>query len=168
MDHFYQTLPGYVGPIELEILKQGVELTKEGGIIIEVGTCCGYCTAFLLVEIQNSGKNIHLVTCDLFPYPEDEDNVRKFTDGYNVRVFKGKSLDLPYNTADFVFLDGNHDYENVKQELIKFFDILKPGGMIAGHDYGHDSYPGVKQAVDEFCKEKGIELNADFSFYFTK
>ncbi len=27
--------------------------------------------------------------------------------------------------------------------------LLKPGGIIAGHDYDHPLYPGVKAAVDE-------------------
>jgi hypothetical protein len=36
---------------------------------------------------------------------------------------------------DFIYLDGAHDYSNVKRELSLFWHMLKPGGMMAGHDY---------------------------------
>ncbi len=36
---------------------------------------------------------------------------------------------------DFIYLDGAHDYENVKKELPIYWDMVKPGGVLAGHDY---------------------------------
>jgi hypothetical protein len=36
---------------------------------------------------------------------------------------------------DFLYLDGAHDYENVKQELKDLWKFVKPGGVLAGHDY---------------------------------
>ena len=38
-------------------------------------------------------------------------------------------------SLDFVYLDGAHDYKNVKQELVDFWPLVRPGGVIAGHDY---------------------------------
>jgi len=38
-------------------------------------------------------------------------------------------------SLDFMYLDGAHDYENVKQELLLLFSKVRPGGVIAGHDY---------------------------------
>ena len=168
MDHFYQDIVGYVGKGELDILRKGVQQTPDGGTIIEVGVCNGYCTAFLIVEIMNSGKDIKLISCDTFPDEWRERSVRSLAEGYNVEVVKGRSVDLDVKSADFVWLDGDHSYENVKEELIRFYDILTPGGMIAGHDYRHEYYPGVKKAVDEFCSERGITVKGGFSFYFTK
>jgi hypothetical protein len=44
---------------------------------------------------------------------------------------------VPTNSLDFVYLDGAHDYENVKGELEPWFERVRPGGILAGHDYQH-------------------------------
>ena len=38
-------------------------------------------------------------------------------------------------SLDFIYLDGAHDYENVKLELPLYFKKVRPGGVLAGHDY---------------------------------
>jgi predicted O-methyltransferase YrrM len=59
---------------------------------------------------------------------------------------------------DFVFLDGSHDYEDVKWECENYSKIIKPGGVLSGHDY--NIFEGVNKAVDEFAKAEGkpVEL----------
>lgn len=53
---------------------------------------------------------------------------------------------LPDKLLDLVFIDGSHDYESVKCDLETFHGKLKPGGILAGHDW---NYPGVEKAVRE-------------------
>lgn len=48
---------------------------------------------------------------------------------------------------DFIFIDGSHLYDDVKTDILLWSKLVKPGGILCGHDYG--SWPGVKQAVDE-------------------
>ena len=53
--------------------------------------------------------------------------------------------------ADFIFLDGDHSSEAVAADIEAWKSILKPDGLLAGHDYytseqGH--HPGVREAVD--------------------
>lgn len=43
-------------------------------------------------------------------------------------------LDL-VNDIDFIYLDGAHDYENVKLEMEPYWQRVSPGGVLAGHDY---------------------------------
>lgn len=50
---------------------------------------------------------------------------------------------------DMIFLDAMHDYENVKADIARWWDKLRPGGTWAMHDYGHGHFAGVKQAADE-------------------
>jgi len=50
-------------------------------------------------------------------------------------------------TPDFVFIDGDHDYENVKRDILFWKERIAPGGLLSGHDY--PGWPGVRQAVDE-------------------
>lgn len=169
MEHFYKNVTGYVNDGDLEALRKGVENTPDGGTIIEVGICNGYCTAFLIAEIANSGKKIKLISCDTFPDQAHMNWVLNFLDSYDVDIRQCRSVDLIVDKADFVWLDGDHTYQNVKAELEKFYPIVPVGGMIAGHDYLHPSYPEVRQAVDEFAAANGIEVKTeDWSFYFVK
>jgi predicted O-methyltransferase YrrM len=57
-------------------------------------------------------------------------------------------LDFNDESFDFIYIDGIHQYENVKQDIINYLPKVKKGGVIGGHDYGN-SWPGVRQAVDE-------------------
>lgn len=66
------------------------------------------------------------------------------------------------DSLDLVFIDGNHDYESVKEDIQLQIPKLKSGGLLAGHDYHleEDCSPGVKRAVDELLKDK-ISLKND-------
>ena len=49
---------------------------------------------------------------------------------------------------DMVFIDGDHSYEVVKQDIILWTPKIRSGGFLIGHDY-NDLHPGVMQAVNE-------------------
>ena len=62
------------------------------------------------------------------------------------------------NTYDIIYIDGDHSYNGVKQDLTHAYSKIKNGGYIMGHDYEmnmqkalHNYNFGVKRAVDEFC-----------------
>lgn len=59
---------------------------------------------------------------------------------------------------DFVYIDANHSYESVAEDL-KWWDLVIPGGIIGGHDYGTVDGDGVKKAVDEFVENNSLKLN---------
>jgi glycosyltransferase involved in cell wall biosynthesis len=49
---------------------------------------------------------------------------------------------------DTIFIDADHSYEGVKKDIEMALKIIKPGGVICGHDFT-DDWQGVKQAVKE-------------------
>lgn len=53
---------------------------------------------------------------------------------------------------DWVYIDGNHSYEFVRQDLELYYRKLKPGGFMVCDDYHHAGFwdDGVTRAVDEF------------------
>lgn len=169
MNHFYQAISGQVSEAELDLFRYAISRIPDGGRFIEIGTWFGHCTAFIEVEILNSGKNIELISCDTFPCEKQEDIVRAVAKGFNTKVIKGRSLDLEFPEADCIWLDGDHSYENVKAELEKFWPLVRPGGILCGHDYANfDPYKGVFRAVNEFtvAKDLGIGLFGDYSYVF--
>jgi hypothetical protein len=66
-------------------------------------------------------------------------------------------------SIDFVYLDARHDYESVREDLGLWHPKVRPGGILAGHDYLDGELPagrfGVKSAVDEFCTEQRLEVS---------
>jgi len=53
---------------------------------------------------------------------------------------------------DFIFIDGDHTYEEAKFDFNKFFPNLKKNGIIAFHDYG--CLPGVTKFCNSLVKQK--------------
>jgi predicted O-methyltransferase YrrM len=51
--------------------------------------------------------------------------------------------------VDMVFVDGLHDYENVKRDFDTFDPHLKLGGLVCFHDYGRRALPDVTRFVHE-------------------
>ena len=66
------------------------------------------------------------------------------------------------NYFDFVYIDANHSYEKVLLDLQVWWQKVKNGGVISGHDYKADT---VYQAVHDFMIEIGISKHL---FYVTE
>ncbi|MEM1354506.1 MAG: glycosyltransferase [Planctomycetota bacterium] len=58
-------------------------------------------------------------------------------------------------SLDFVYIDADHRYESVLGDLGAWYNKVRVGGIIAGHDYGHTDLPGVSQAIDRFFQRLG-------------
>lgn len=59
---------------------------------------------------------------------------------------------------DFVYIDGSHEKEDIVGDINRAWDLVKPGGIIAGDDCSYTRYwkNNVEEAVTEFCQAKGI------------
>ena len=61
---------------------------------------------------------------------------------------------------DFVYIDAQHHYEAVRDDLKRWYPKVKAGGFLAGHDYLDGQDPagafGVRSAVDEFASAEGL------------
>lgn len=65
---------------------------------------------------------------------------------------------------DFVYIDANHAYDFVSQDMRLWWPKLKIGGLFAGHDYSPEIQQragngGVIRAVDEFVQLHSLKLN---------
>ncbi len=81
----------------------------------------------------------------------------------NVHLIQGNSNKvlnkMDMSKIDYVFLDGGHEYNTVKNDLDKCIEVIKKGGTVLCDDYNLGSAPGVKEAIDEFVSKN--QLNVD-------
>jgi hypothetical protein len=61
------------------------------------------------------------------------------------------------NSCDVVFIDMEHTYEAVKNDINCWLPKVKIGGYIAGHDYDL-GWPGVVRAVNEYFGQNNITV----------
>ncbi len=50
-------------------------------------------------------------------------------------------------SLDFVYIDGAHDYEHVREDILHWHNKVRKGGIVAGHDFGKRKNYGVVKAV---------------------
>lgn len=86
----------------------------------------------------------------IFVEKEFKTNTRYFDNITLVKEYSFNCADsFVNNTVDFIYLDGEHTYEALKQDLELFLPKLKVGGVISGHDYYPERWPGAVKAVNE-------------------
>jgi hypothetical protein len=70
---------------------------------------------------------------------------------------------VPHHSLDFAYLDARHDRESVLADLADWFDKVRPGGIVAGHDYVDGELAegrfGVKRAVDGFFGPRRLRVH---------
>lgn len=95
---------------------------------------------------EEGGEKVPIST---YVMPYFIQNLKEYVDRGKVIPVRDFSyrFSLPFK-VDMVFIDGDHRYETVMKDIMKAFELLRDGGLICGHDYGHPGWPGVKQAVD--------------------
>jgi hypothetical protein len=168
--------------------KKMISAFPNGGVVAEVGVQIGHFSHQILRKARPS--KLHLIDCweehhEELHYPHDgcpgdqaEHNSnyevvqQRFAEQIaqgQVEMHRGYSAPmlatLPDNYLDWAFIDANHSYSAVCEDLAAALPKMKPGGVISGHDYintphWNDLNYGVVEAVDEFCDREGWEMIA--------
>jgi len=72
------------------------------------------------------------------------------------------------NDLDFVYIDGSHEYDIVKKDILMYYNKVKQGGLIGGHDFWAD-HIGVCKAVIDFTQKNNIKLEGGLTdWWFIK
>lgn len=89
------------------------------------------------------------------------DFFKKYLNNPSISLYRGPSGHflslLPDAYLDFIYIDGDHSYRGIKIDIELARKKVKVGGFICGHDYT-PQFPGVIQAVDEFCNTYKTKL----------
>lgn len=96
-------------------------------------------------EIRTSFYNKSIIA---ITSKETHDRYKHFQIHGNSRDVGKIWIDYP---VDMVMVDGDHSYESCKGDIEAWLPRFKKEGhrIIAFHDYGHTSFPGVQKAVIE-------------------
>lgn len=172
----YRDIPGW---FDFGTLYESVaERAKDGDHLVEVGVWLGKSISFLADYLKRLGKNVRLDAVDTWkgtlsdeeraafePFIRRhgdaagtvvgvfEENMRACGVADIVRTVQKLSVeaagDYGNQSLDFVFIDADHRYDAVKEDIAAWWPKIKPGGSLAGHDYTHTTLTGVRRAVDE-------------------
>ena len=118
-------------------------------------------------KFNNPLKKIYfkyILRQDPYSLPAVTSLLKKFK--RNVHLIKGNSNNLlkkmDMSKIDYVFLDGGHAYETVKNDLYYSKAVLDNNGTILCDDYNLSYAPGVKKAIDEFISDNNFKSEIIF------
>jgi predicted O-methyltransferase YrrM len=152
IEHYFESIPGNFTFEELYSY-----LATVGPRGVEIGVANGRSAAYLGVEmarqpslsmpmltlVDNSNGNLYAAVTQL----------QRLKEEIVVQAIQGDSGQVAHvigdGTQDFVFIDGDHSYEGAKRDIDAWRSKVRPGGILAGHDYVIADWSGVIQAVNE-------------------
>jgi hypothetical protein len=89
-------------------------------------------------------------------WEEAHKNLKRFKDKIVwMRLLSEEAAKLLPDGLDFVYIDGNHKYDFVKKDIEVYWNKLKKGGVLAGHDFQE---AGVAHAVTEFASKHNLAV----------
>jgi predicted O-methyltransferase YrrM len=159
-------------------------LGDNGLQLVEVGSYCGESGGIIASTFPNSILNCvdpwekYTEEGSTYDLNEQElilkeaERIFDSTTGTFPNVRKNKMPSIKYaeslesNSIDFIYIDGNHQYSSVIEDLTMWHEKVKVGGVIAGHDFG---WASVSRAIYEFFDRPPVSVFGDGSwFYFKK
>ncbi len=88
-----------------------------------------------------------------------EETIAKLAPYKNYTFIRKTSLeamdDFEDNSLDFVYVDANHDFVNVARDLHGWNKKVRPGGILAGHDYAYfpfSKFNHVKRVLEVYAR----------------
>jgi predicted O-methyltransferase YrrM len=156
----------------LDMLNYIVSINPNIEHYVEIGSNIGESTVLILGFSQI--KNIHCV--DIW----EDSNLKSFFDARiatseknNIKTHHTSSKQFAEKVdyeIDVVYIDGDHSYDYVKDDISLWYPKIKSGGFLCGHDYNQVSWPDCKRAIDEFAisNNYNIKVFSDTSWVIQK
>lgn len=149
--------------------------------IIEIGSYCGASSSIIAEQFEHSAINCvdpwspYTEDCSVIDLVKQEKELIEaeylfdtvVSSHSNITKNKTSSLEyvkkIPDHSIDFIYIDGNHQYSSVKEDIISWLPKIKKGGVISGHDYTWDS---VKKATQEIFQKIPDNTYEDSSWMY--
>ena len=88
-----------------------------------------------------------------------------------IEEFSDKATKSIPDNLDFVYIDGNHQEEYVRLDIESYFDKIRKGGVVGGHDFynGYErAHDGVVMAVTKYIIENSLTLQVELPDWWIK
>jgi hypothetical protein len=150
--------------------------------IVEIGCYCGHGTEIIANAFTNSLINCvdpwqkYTEDCSVYDIDNQELELLEAEEIFNKtisrysNVVKNKISSVLFaskiknESVDFVYIDGNHQYSSVSEDIITWLPKVKNKGILCGHDYYWES---VQRATfDIFGKEPDMLFEDSSWLYF--
>ncbi len=150
---FKEKYPDYELPLGILFKNDDKALYKYGeGVVLEIGTYQGLATVILSLK----AKEVYTVDAFFQTGPLYRNGgytyeiiKEKLSHYNNINLIKGKSDDVVIDKKfDTIFIDGGHEYNQVKKDYDKFSKQLNKNGYLLFHDCFKE-YQGILQLCDE-------------------
>src|SRR4030043_1537277 len=146
---------------DMQVLKDEVEKLRPGQVYLEIGVAQG---KSLTTAWYFSKPGVFTIGIDYFdPHLRAEFmnmTVGDFPNGHHII---GEGSDCVFIHADvrtvaefwniplnLLFIDGGHNYEDVRADTLEYTPHVVKGGTILLHDYDGCNAPGVPKWIDEY------------------
>jgi len=175
--------------LESKKFKTGAEVGVQGGNnaknILERWPSC---VEFHLVDLWGHQDN-YRDKANLSNEKQDSiyESAQKWLEKFQTKTIFHRMLSveaakiISNDSLDFVYIDARHDYCGVTEDIEAYWPKLRPGGIMAGHDFvtaaiaattGQDwsicldgsTHPGaVRGAVEDFADKKGLVISVEYN-----
>lgn len=100
-------------------------------------------------------------------YNNFKENVAKFPNRViELYMTSEAAVKAVKNKVDLVFIDGDHRYGGVRQDIDLWLPKIRKKGIISGHDFDNlPRFPGVGEAVRETFEEESIHTGHDHTWW---
>src|SRR3990167_1203230 len=91
-----------------------------------------------------------------------EESIERLKNYPNCTLIRKTSMEaikeFPDNSIDFVYIDGNHSFKYVAEDICDWTKKVKEGGFVCGHDYIYANPKNfhVRHVVDAYVAAHGI------------
>jgi len=156
---------GWISEVELRYLADLSYSLPAGSVIAEIGSFKGRSANALALN-----PNITLYCIDPWTkysfgdftscYDEFIENTRHLRNIVTLRDFSLNAVHrLVAMKFHAVFIDGDHDAEHVRADILAWRPQLTEGGILFGHDYGRPDWPDVEAVVKELVPSYRVVPN---------
>lgn len=150
---------------DVETLHRLVGLLPEGAVVVNIGAGLGTSVLAMLEE----RNDLFILSVDVKVCRKEQAHLRKagLYGLHRVVRLLGKSYEIGENwpwPVDMVFMDGGHDHDTVRWDVEAWLPKVKPGGIIAFHDYGLGGkyhIHAIKDVADELMAGHKVILHVE-------
>lgn len=158
---------------EVKALHKLCSNVPPNGLVVEVGCQSGRSSSVF----AQMGRVMGFHTVHIDPYTEQPETLQQWaeamyflggewTHAFNLLCMRTEQAEWwlsKIGPIDLAFIDGDHEAPSVETDLKLVAELVKPGGILACHDYVCQTWRGVKEAVDPYVASGKWEFQEQVS-----